>query len=133
MKTLENFKAFILRGNVLDLAIGVMVGTAFTAVVNALVKDIMTPFIGAIIKTPDFSELKFTINGSEFLYGDFINVLITFLIVAATVYFAVVLPMNKFMERMRGPTNPDKKKCPECKSDIPADATRCAFCTSQIA
>lgn len=133
MKVLENFKKFILRGNVLDLAVGVMVGTAFTAVVNALVKDIMTPLMGVIIKTPDFSGFTFSIRGSEFLIGDFINVFITFLIIAATVYFVIILPMNTFMERTRGPETPDKKKCPECKSDIALDATRCAFCTTKIA
>lgn len=138
MAMLNNFKKFILRGNVLDLAVGIMVGSAFTAVVNALVKDFMTPLVGAIVKIPDFSNLKFTLGGSQFLYGDLLNNVISFILIAATVYFLIVIPMNTFVERARGPTAPPedeppaKKQCPECKSEIPVAATRCAFCTTKL-
>ena len=106
---IKGFRNFILRGNVVDLAVGVMIGAAFTAVVNSLVKDIMTPFIAAIIKQPDFSTLSFTINGSKFLYGDFLNALLTFVIVAVTIYFFVVLPVNKLLTRFRGSPEAPKK------------------------
>jgi len=106
---IKGFRNFILRGNVVDLAVGVMIGAAFTAVVNSLVKDIMTPFIAAIIKQPDFSTLSFTINGSKFLYGDFLNALLTFIIVAVTIYFFVVLPVNKLLTRFRGSPEAPKK------------------------
>ena len=136
MKILTGFKQFVLRGNVVDLAVGVMVGAAFGAVINALVKDILTPFIGAIAKTPDFSGLIFTINGSKFMYGDFLNSLVSFLIIASTVYFFVVLPINTLVAKTRKeskPLDPTTKKCPECLSEIPLAATRCAHCTSKIA
>ena len=106
---IKGFRDFILRGNVVDLAVGVMIGAAFTAVVNSLVKDMMTPFIAAIIKQPDFSTLSFTINGSKFLYGDFLNALLTFVIVAITIYFFVVLPVNKLLTRFRGSPEAPKK------------------------
>jgi len=106
---IKGFRNFILRGNVVDLAVGVMIGAAFTAVVNSLVKDLMTPFIAAIIKQPDFSTLSFTINGSKFLYGDFLNALLTFVIVAVTIYFFVVLPVNKLLTRFRGSPEAPKK------------------------
>ena len=106
---IKGFRDFILRGNVVDLAVGVMIGAAFTAVVNSLVKDLMTPFIAAIIKQPDFSTLSFTINGSKFLYGDFLNALLTFIIVAVTIYFFVVLPVNKLLTRFRGSPEAPKK------------------------
>jgi len=106
---IKGFRNFILRGNVVDLAVGVMIGAAFTAVVNSLVKDLMTPFIAAIIKQPDFSTLSFTINGSKFLYGDFLNALLTFIIVAVTIYFFVVLPVNKLLTRFRGSPEAPKK------------------------
>ena len=110
----KGFRDFILRGNVVDLAVGVMVGAAFTAVVSSLVKDLMTPFIAAVIKQPDFSKLVFTINGSQFLYGDFFNALVSFVIVAATIYFFVVLPVNKLTTRFKGsPEAP--KQTPEEK------------------
>ncbi|MEI8337651.1 MAG: large conductance mechanosensitive channel protein MscL [bacterium] len=131
---LKGFKEFILRGNVVDLAVGVMIGASFSAVITALVKDIITPFIGAIVKSPDFSGLSFVINGSKFLYGDFLNALISFLIVASVVYFFVVVPINKLLARMKKdkPSNPTTKKCIECLSEIPLEAKRCAFCTSII-
>ena len=130
---LQGFKQFILRGNVLDLAVAVVMGVAFGAVVTALVKDIITPFIAAIVGKPDFSAIEFTINGSKFPIGDFINALISFILIAAAVYFFIVLPMNTLLARMRrGEAAPDPttKKCPECLSDVPIAARRCAFCTS---
>lgn len=133
--TLNGFKQFILRGNVVDLAVGVVIGAAFGTVVNALVADILTPFIGAIAKVPDFSALSFTIHGSKFMYGTFVNALIAFLLVATAIYFFVVLPVNHLIARTKRGENvdPTTKKCPECKSDIPIDAHRCAHCTQVIA
>jgi large conductance mechanosensitive channel len=131
---LKEFRAFILRGNLVDLAIAVVIGAAFTAVVNALVRDLITPLIGAIFGEPDFSSLSFTINGSHFAYGDFLNAALTFLIVAAVVFFLVVKPVNMLMARLR--TEPDVESptrgCPECLSQIPVAARRCAFCTSEV-
>ncbi len=106
---IKGFRDFVLRGNVVDLAVGVMIGAAFTTVVNSLVKDLMTPFIAAIIKQPDFSTLSFTVNGSKFLYGDFLNSLISFIIVAVTIYFFVVMPVNKLMTRFKGSPEAPKK------------------------
>ena len=127
---LKGFKEFILRGNVVDLAVGIVVGAAFTSIVNSLVKDILTPFIAAIIQKPDFSGLYFTINNSRFMYGNFINALISFLIVSSAVYFFVVVPVNTLAARTRSgsPAEPPSKKCRECLSEIPKDAKRCAFC-----
>ena len=132
MKTiLKGFKDFIVRGSVVDLAVGVMVGAAFNSVVSALVKDLMTPLIAAIFKQPNFSTLTFAVNGSQFLYGDFINNLISFLITAATIYFFVVIPINKLSGMRKGPpAEPTTKACPECLSNIPIKASRCAYCTS---
>jgi large conductance mechanosensitive channel len=134
-RLIKEFREFILRGNLVDLAVAVVIGTAFTAVINAFVKDIITPIIGAIGGEPDFSDLAFTINGSRFLYGDFINALLTFLIVAAVVFFLVVKPVNALMARYR--TEPDVTRptvtCPECLSEIPEGARRCAFCTAEQA
>jgi large conductance mechanosensitive channel len=131
---LKEFRAFILRGNLVDLAIAVVIGAAFTAVVNALVRDLITPLIAAIFGEPNFDALSFTINGSHFAYGDFLNAVITFLIVAAVVFFLVVKPVNLLMDRMR--TEPDvdshTRGCPECLSQIPVAARRCAFCTSEV-
>lgn len=129
---LKGFRQFLLRGNVVDMAVGIVVGAAFGAVVTGFVKDLLTPFIAAIVKQPDFSAFTFTINGSKFLYGDFVNVAISFLIIAAAVYFFVVLPMNSLIARSRKepPADPTTKKCAECLSDIPIAAKRCAFCTS---
>ncbi len=131
---LKGFKEFILRGNVVDLAVGVVVGAAFSAIVTALVKDILTPFVAAIVRSPDFSQLSFEINGSKFLYGDFLNALISFIIVAVTVYFFVVLPLNKLMARIhkREPLDATTQQCPECLSEIPLKAKRCAHCTAVI-
>ena len=133
---LKGFKDFILRGNVVDLAVGVMIGAAFQNVVNSLVGDILTPFISALVKQPTFSSWSFTINGSEFQYGAFINALISFLITASAIYFFVVLPINKLSARFKKPGPPPAettKKCPECLSQIPKDAKRCAFCTTVLA
>jgi len=132
---MKGFKAFLLRGNVVDLAVGVVIGAAFGAVVTAFVKDLLTPLIAAIVQKPDFSAMTFTVNGSKFLYGDFVNALISFLLIAAAVYYFVVLPVNALVARMRKapvPADPTTKKCPECLSEIPIDARRCAFCTSPI-
>ena len=129
---MKGFKAFLLRGNVVDLAIAVVIGVAFTAVITALVKDLITPLVAAIGGKPDFSALYFTVNNSKFLYGEFINAVIAFVIIAAVIYFFVVLPYQTMLERSRKepPADPTTKKCPECLSEIPKDARRCAFCTS---
>jgi large conductance mechanosensitive channel len=132
---LKEFRAFILRGNLVDLAVAVVVGTAFTALVNSLVKSVFTPLIGAVFGKHDFSGLVFTINGSRFLYGEFINALITFLLVATVMFFFVVKPVNALMERLKPEPKLDQetRECPECLSDIPVGAKRCAFCTSAVA
>jgi large conductance mechanosensitive channel len=132
---MKGFKQFILRGNVLDLAVAVVIGAAFGAVVTALVKDLLTPLIAAIIGKPDFSAIQFEVNSSKFLIGDFINAVISFLLIAAAVYYFVVLPVNTLMARMRrgeAPPDPTTKECPECLSTIPIAARRCAFCTSPV-
>ncbi len=128
----KGFREFVLRGNVVDLAVGVVIGAAFGTVVTAFVKDLLTPIIAALVQKPDFANLSFTVNGSKFLYGDFINALISFLLVAAAVYYFVVLPVNALMKRFEKQALPDKKKCPQCQSDIALDATRCAFCTQPL-
>ncbi len=132
---MKGFKQFLLRGNAVDLAVGVVIGAAFGAVVTGLVKDLLTPLIAALVGKPDFSALTFTVNGSNFLYGEFINAVVSFVLIAAAVYFFVVLPMNKLVEWTRkapAPADPTTKKCPECLSEIPIGAKRCAFCTSQL-
>jgi large conductance mechanosensitive channel len=127
---MKGFKAFLLRGNVVDLAVGVVIGVAFGAVVTAFVKDLMTPLIAALVGKPDFANLSFTINNSRFLYGDFFNNVVTFVIVAVVIYFFVVLPFTALMARLHKepPPDPTIRKCPECLSDIPIEARRCAFC-----
>jgi large conductance mechanosensitive channel len=132
---MKGFKQFILRGNVLDLAVAVVMGAAFGAVVTALVKDLLTPLIAAIVGSPDFSNIAVTVNGSKLLVGDFLNAVIAFAMLAAVVYFFVVLPVNTLIARMRrGEAAPDPttKKCPECLSEVPIAARRCAFCTSAL-
>jgi large conductance mechanosensitive channel len=132
---LKGFKQFLLRGNVIDLAVAVVIGAAFGAVVTALVKDLITPLIAAIVGKPDFSAIKFTVNNSQFLVGEFINAIVSFTLIAAAVYFFVVVPVNAVMARVRrgqAPPDPTTKTCPECLSTIPIQARRCAFCTSQI-
>lgn len=128
---LGGFKNFMTRGNVIDLAVAVVIGTAFGALVASFVADLITPLIGAIIGEPDFSSLSFTINGSEFTYGNFINALISFLSVAAAIYFFVVAPMEKAQVMRHGPAA-GTRECPECLSEVPAPAKRCAFCTSEL-
>lgn len=129
-----SFKQFLLRGNVVDMAVGVVVGAAFATVVGAFTKDLLTPFIAAIFQRPDFSQFSFTINNSKFLYGDFVNSLIAFLIVVTVVYYFVVVPMTALVARSRQepPADPTTKKCPECQSEVPIGAKRCAFCTSAL-
>jgi large conductance mechanosensitive channel len=129
---LSGFKQFILRGSVIDLAVGIMIGGAFNTVISSLVKDLMTPLIAAVFKQPNFSTFSFTIHGSQFLYGDFFNNLISFLITAVTIYFFVVIPINKISARIKKGPPPEAttKECPECLSNIPIKATRCLYCTS---
>src|SRR5690242_15247638 len=131
---MQGFRKFILRGNVVDLAVAVVIGAAFGAVVTALVKDIITPLIGAFGGVPDFSALFFTVNNSKFLIGDFINAVLSFVILAAVVYYLVVLPVGRVMDRfMPAPPPPAAtRECPFCLSKIPVKATRCAFCTSEL-
>lgn len=131
---LKEFKQFLLRGNVVDLAVGIAVGAAFGAVITALVKDIISPLVAAIIKVPNFSGLSFVINGSRFMYGDFINSVVTFLIVATVVFFLVVKPMNMLIRRFNRDSVPglETKKCKECLGDIPRDAKRCMHCTQVV-
>ena len=131
---LKGFREFILRGNVVDLAVAVVMGAAFGNVVTGLVKDLMTPLIAAVAGKPDFSAIAFSINGSKFLIGDFINQLVAFLLIAVGVYFFVVLPLNTLIARIRRGEAPDPttKVCPECLSDVKIAAKRCAFCTSAL-
>jgi large conductance mechanosensitive channel len=128
---LKEFKQFLLRGNVVDLAVGVVIGAAFGTVVSALVSDILTPFISAIAKLPDFSVLSFTINSSKFMYGHFVNALISFLLVAGAIFFFIIKPMNLLISKSKkeSPAEPTTKKCKECLSEIPIEAKRCSFCT----
>lgn len=133
---LKGFKQFIFRGNVIDLAVAVVIGAAFGAVIAAFVKDLLTPLIAAIFGKPDFSAFYADLNGSRFMYGDFINALVAFILIAAAVYFFVVAPMNAILARRnRGeaPPDPTTKKCPECLSEVPVAARKCAFCTSPLA
>ena len=131
---LKDFRQFLLRGNLVDLAIAVVIGAAFGAVVAALVADLITPLIAAIGGKPDFSDLAFTINGSRFAYGHFLNAIITFVIIAAVVFFFVVKPVNALLERMQtsGPVEEETRECPACLSQIPYAARRCAFCTEEV-
>src|SRR5258705_2095108 len=132
---LSGFKQFILRGNVVDLAVGVVIGAAFGSVVTAFTKDLLTPLIAALVGKPDFSSISFIINGTPFPVGDFINAVVAFVLVAAAVYFFVVTPINALVARMRkgpAPADPTTKKCPECLREIPIDARRCGFCTQRV-
>jgi large conductance mechanosensitive channel len=133
---LKGFKQFLMRGNVVDLAVAVVIGAAFGGVVDALVKDLLTPIIAAIVGKPDFSAIQFTVNGSQFLIGAFINAVLSFVFVAAAIYFFVVTPMNMINERRKrgeAPADPTTKTCPECLSEVPIAARRCAHCTQPIA
>lgn len=131
---LQGFKNFILKGNSVDMAVGVVVGVAFGNVITAMVKDLIMPIVGIFGGTPNFSGIVFSVNNSKFMIGDFLNSLISFLTIATVIYFAVVLPMNKVMEKMKGgkSTDPTEKSCPECLSLIPIKAKRCKFCTSTL-
>jgi large conductance mechanosensitive channel len=130
----SEFKQFVLRGNVVDLAVGIVIGAAFAAVVQAAVADLLTPLIAAIFGKPDFNQLTFTVNNSTFKYGHFLNVLIAFVIIALVVFFFVVKPINALMtlSQRRESPDPSTRTCPECRSEIPIDARRCAFCTSEV-
>jgi large conductance mechanosensitive channel len=134
---LSDFKKFVLRGNVVDLAVAVVVGVAFTAMITAFVADLITPLVAAIFGKPNFSSLTFTLNHSQFKYGSFLNALVSFLIVATVVFFAVVVPLTALMRRLNvlpsEEPKPPTRECPECLSDIPVAAHRCAFCTSEVA
>jgi large conductance mechanosensitive channel len=130
----KDFRQFILRGNLVDLAVAVVIGAAFGAVVTALVKDLITPLIAAIGGKPDFSGLTFTVNDSVFRYGDFLNALIAFLLVAAVVFFLVIKPVNALLERLRTepPVAEETRDCPDCLSQVPLAARRCAYCTTAL-
>ncbi len=130
---LKDFKKFILRGNVVDLAVAVVIGAAFGAIVTALVKDLVTPLIAALGGQPNFSHLKFTINKSQFLYGDFINAIVSFLLIASVIFFFVVQPLNRLLSHLKPADEvekPGERECPECLSGIPAAAKRCMYCTA---
>jgi large conductance mechanosensitive channel len=130
---MKGFRKFVLRGNVVDLAVAVVIGAAFGAVVQALVKDLITPLIGAFGGVPDFSALYFTVNGSRFLIGDFFNALLSFLILSVIIYYFVVLPVSTLMDRFTGPPpEATTRDCPYCLSKIPVKARRCAFCASDV-
>jgi large conductance mechanosensitive channel len=132
---LDGFKKFILRGNVVDMAVGVVIGAAFGGVVTALTKDLLTPLISAVVGKPDFSALGFTVRTTHFPVGDFINSVVSFLLIAAAIYFFVVTPVNALVARMRKdpvPADPTTKKCPECLSEIPIEARRCAHCSQPV-
>jgi large conductance mechanosensitive channel len=130
----KDFKEFLLRGNLVDMAVGVVIGLAFAAVITALVADLITPLIAAIGGKPDFAGLTFTVNGSHFLYGSFINALIAFVVIAAVIFFLVLKPVNRLMaaRRTESPVAAETRPCPECLSEIPLAATRCAFCTAEV-
>ena len=134
MKLTNDFKQFLLRGNVVDLAVAFIIGVAFGAVVAAMVADLITPLIAALFGGQDFSDLTFTLNNSVFRYGHFVNVVIAFIIVAAVLFFFVVRPVNALISRSRKepPADPTTRKCPECLSEIPLEARRCKFCSSEV-
>lgn len=132
---LKEFRQFLLRGNVVDLAVGVVIGAAFSTVTNAVVSDLLTPLIAVVVRVPNFSYLTFSIGGSNFLVGHFINALISFILVAFAVFFFVIKPMNLLIERSRRntvPEDPTTKKCPECRSEVPVEAKRCAHCAQPL-
>jgi len=132
---LDGFKNFILRGNVVDMAVGVVIGAAFGGVVTALTKDLLTPLIAAIVGKPDFSSLGFTVGTTQFPVGDFINAIVSFLLIASAIYFFVVTPVNALLARMHKDdpaAAPTTRKCPECMSEIPIEAKRCAYCAQPV-
>jgi large conductance mechanosensitive channel len=129
----KDFREFLMRGNLVDMAVGIVIGIAFAALVTALVKDLITPIIAALAGKHDFSALSFTIHGSRFLYGDFINAVVAFVSIAAAVLFFVVKPVNALTGRLQKEPADDVRACPECLSTIPRAASRCAFCTTEVA
>lgn len=131
---MKEFKQFLLRGNVVDLAVGVVIGVSFGTIVSALVSDLLTPLIAAIAKIPDFSAFAFTVNGSQFMIGHFINAVISFVMVAGAIFFFVVKPMNMLIAKSRkeSPADPTTKKCKECMSEIPLEAKRCSHCAQVV-
>ena len=129
---LKEFRDFLLRGNLIEVAVALVLALALTALVTSLVEDLITPLIAAIGGQPDFAGLTFTINDSTFRYGEFVNALIAFVLIAAVLFFLVIKPVNAILERRRGTTDATTRPCPECRSEIPADARRCAFCTSEV-
>ena len=131
---MKDFKEFLLRGNLVELAVAVVIGVAFGALVTSFVENLVTPLLAAIGGEPDFSALKFTINDSAFTYGAFINALISFLVIAAVIYFLVVKPVNALMERSKSepPVDEAVRDCPECLSSIPVEARRCMYCTTEL-
>lgn len=130
---LKGFRDFVLRGNVIDLAVAVIIGAAFSAITKSLVDDIITPLIAAVVGKPDFSALVFHLNGTPIKYGNFLNAIIYFLIIAFVIYFFMVLPVQKLLARIKGPEAASTKPCPECLSDIPLAAHRCKFCSQPVA
>ena len=130
---LKGFRDFILRGNVVDLAVAVIIGTAFGAVVTAFTKGIVMQFIAAIVKVPDFDKLSLYLNGTPINYGPFLTATLNFLIIAAVVYFFMVAPLQYLLARLKGPEAATTKSCPECLSDIPLSARRCKFCSQPVA
>lgn len=129
---LKGFKDFISRGNVVELAVAVVIGAAFGVVITAFVENLITPLIAMIFGEPDFGDLSFTINDSVFGYGAFLNALFAFLTISAAIYFFVIVPMNHLEERRKQGADPENKDCPECLSEIPAKARRCPFCTAEL-
>ena len=129
---LKGFRDFIVRGNVLDLAVAVIIGAAFTSIVNSLVKDIINPFIAAIVGKPDFSALTLNVNGGVITYGNFLNAVIAFILMASVVYFFIIVPTNALMARLKGPAAVENKPCPQCLSEIPLAASRCKFCGQPV-
>ncbi len=129
---MSGFRKFLMRGNLVELAVAVVIGVAFNAVIQALISDIITPLIAAIAGKPNFSALTFTINHSKFSYGSFINALLSFVIIAAVVYFLIVSPMARVMARVDRNKEASTRQCPQCLSDIPVGATRCMYCTSEV-
>jgi large conductance mechanosensitive channel len=129
---LKEFRDFLLRGNLIEIAVGLVLALAFTAVVTSLVEDLITPLIAAVFGKPDFSGLTFTINDSTFRYGSFLNALLSFVLIAAVLFFLVVRPMNALAARRASPEEPSTRQCPECLSEIPVAARRCAFCTAEV-
>jgi len=129
---IKGFRDFILRGNVVDLAVAVIIGAAFTSIVNSVVGDIINPLIAAIVGKPDFSALTLTIHGGVIKYGNFLNAIISFLLMASVVYFFIVVPINHLLARVKGPAAVTNKTCPECLSEVPLAARRCKFCAQAL-